>query len=40
MAHQRADEGSTGFGSFHNHFTSKVQLFQVALAEVLERGGR
>ena len=34
---ERAD---VGFGSFYNHFTSKAELFEAAVAEVLEEHGQ
>jgi AcrR family transcriptional regulator len=34
------DRADVGFGSFYNHFTSKAELFQVAVAEVLEEHGQ
>jgi AcrR family transcriptional regulator len=33
------DEADVGFGSFYNHFESKVELFTVAVAEVLDAYG-
>lgn len=33
------DEADVGFGSFYNHFESKADLFEVAVAEVLESYG-
>jgi AcrR family transcriptional regulator len=33
------DAADLGFGSFYNHFTSKQELFDVALADVQERYG-
>lgn len=32
-------EADVGFGSFYNHFTSKGELFEVAVAEALEEYG-
>ena len=34
---ERAD---VGFGTFYNHFTTKTEIFEVAVAEVLEDHGR
>jgi AcrR family transcriptional regulator len=34
---ERAD---VGFGSFYNHFSSKTEVFEAAVAEVLEEHGR
>ncbi len=33
------DTADVGFGSFYNHFDSKTELFEVAVAEVLEEYG-
>jgi len=33
------DTADVGFGSFYNHFESKAELFEVAVAEVLEEYG-
>ena len=33
------DTADVGFGSFYNHFESKVELFEVAVREVLEEYG-
>ena len=33
------DRADVGFGSFYNHFTSKSELFEAAVAEVLEEHG-
>jgi len=33
------DRADVGFGSFYNHFTSKSELFEVAVADVLEEHG-
>ncbi|HEX6340259.1 TetR/AcrR family transcriptional regulator [Umezawaea sp.] len=35
-----AERADVGFGSFYNHFASKVELFDVAVAEALEEFGR
>lgn len=35
-----AERADVGFGSFYNHFESKVQLFDAAVADVLEEFGR
>jgi AcrR family transcriptional regulator len=34
------ERAGVGFGSFYNHFTSKSELFEAAVAEVLEEHGR
>ncbi|MEV8441687.1 TetR/AcrR family transcriptional regulator [Actinosynnema sp. NPDC051121] len=34
------DAADVGFGSFYNHFSSKAELFEAAVAEVLEELGR
>ena len=34
------DRADVGFGSFYNHFTTKAELFDAAVAEVLEEHGR
>ncbi|WP_238412963.1 TetR/AcrR family transcriptional regulator [Saccharothrix deserti] len=34
------DAADVGFGSFYNHFSSKAELFQAAVAEVLEELGQ
>jgi AcrR family transcriptional regulator len=34
------DAADVGFGSFYNHFTSKDELFEAAVADVLEETGR
>ena len=34
------DAADIGFGSFYNHFGSKVQLFATASGEVMERWGQ
>ncbi|HEV2375196.1 MAG TPA: TetR/AcrR family transcriptional regulator [Streptosporangiaceae bacterium] len=34
------DNADVGFGSFYNHFTSKLELFQAAIDEVLEEHGQ
>jgi AcrR family transcriptional regulator len=34
------DAADIGFGSFYNHFGSKVQLFATAVGEVMERWGQ
>lgn len=33
------DAADVGFGSFYNHFTSKAELFEQAVADVLEQHG-
>ena len=33
------DEADVGFGSFYNHFGSKAELFETAVAEALEQHG-
>ncbi|ONK13424.1 TetR/AcrR family transcriptional regulator [Streptomyces sp. MP131-18] len=35
-----ADRADVGFGSFYNHFSSKAELFDAAVAEALEDYGR
>lgn len=37
---QIADRADVGFGSFYNHFTSKAELFDAAVADALEEYGR
>jgi AcrR family transcriptional regulator len=34
------DRADVGFGSFYNHFATKAELFDAAVAEVLEEHGR
>jgi AcrR family transcriptional regulator len=34
------DAADVGFGSFYNHFSSKTELFEAAVSEVLEELGR
>ncbi|MDX6740151.1 TetR/AcrR family transcriptional regulator [Actinocorallia sp. A-T 12471] len=34
---QITDAADVGFGSFYNHFTSKAQLFEAAIAETLDQ---
>jgi AcrR family transcriptional regulator len=34
------DEADVGLGSFYNHFTTKAELFETAVDEVLEEYGR
>jgi AcrR family transcriptional regulator len=34
------DAADVGFGSFYNHFSSKAELFEAAVAEVLEQLGQ
>lgn len=34
------DAADVGFGSFYNHFSSKAELFEAAVSEVLEELGR
>jgi AcrR family transcriptional regulator len=36
---QITDRADVGFGSFYNHFTTKTELFEAAVAEVLEEHG-
>ncbi|HSF98255.1 MAG TPA: TetR/AcrR family transcriptional regulator [Ornithinibacter sp.] len=37
---QITDEADVGLGSFYNHFTTKAELFETAVDEVLEEYGR
>lgn len=34
------EQADVGFGSFYNHFTSKVELFRAAVEDVLEEAGQ